>query len=591
MADIKRLHYFDHQFLVEADFSDEQTYHLDMRRRHNRDLHTFGVAAGLQVEKTGDKEVTVSAGTAVDREGRQVVLDTDQIIDLSTFSAGDVFITIAYDEQETDPTTATGVTGNTRVMETPQIQAINVPPDPAPPGDGSVIRLANFTLSGGGNVPGSNGDTFDAGLRQFAGSSIAPNSVGTGELADGAVTEDKIADNAITAAKITDLSISAADLANRSITEPKLADDSVSNRTIESLAVTGNKIASNAITTSKIAAGAVNTADIANNAVAEGNMANNAVSNRTIQNLGVTGTKIAENTIAESKLNSAARGKLVTNGNAHDHSGGDGAQIRHSTLNKDDGRNPHGTNAADVGALSTGGGSISGSLAVSTTSGYSSYFRAGQPYNGVRGGVGQTTLPGGWVAGVEGQAFGSSGYGVAARSDTGGYSLYVSGTAFFSGAKTGYVVDCFINTSGRKLTCGDIVKLKGTPIARFKGDGNKIPLAEVTLADTENDPKIIGIVDREAIPEQDDPDERVEPDDPTFVADGGELYVVTLGTYAHCKVDASEEPIAVGDLLTSSSKPGFAKKAIEPKIGSIIGKALESLKEGTGYISVFVNIQ
>ena len=65
MADIKRLHYFDHQFLVEADFSDEQTYHLDMRRRHNRDLHTFGVAAGLQVEKTGDKEVTVSAGTAV----------------------------------------------------------------------------------------------------------------------------------------------------------------------------------------------------------------------------------------------------------------------------------------------------------------------------------------------------------------------------------------------------------------------------------------------------------------------------------------------------------------------------------------------
>ena len=33
---IKRLHYFDRQFLVEADFTDEQQYHLDMRRRLNR---------------------------------------------------------------------------------------------------------------------------------------------------------------------------------------------------------------------------------------------------------------------------------------------------------------------------------------------------------------------------------------------------------------------------------------------------------------------------------------------------------------------------------------------------------------------------
>jgi hypothetical protein len=30
---VKRLHYFDHQFLVEADFTDEQAYHVGMRRR------------------------------------------------------------------------------------------------------------------------------------------------------------------------------------------------------------------------------------------------------------------------------------------------------------------------------------------------------------------------------------------------------------------------------------------------------------------------------------------------------------------------------------------------------------------------------
>jgi hypothetical protein len=63
------------------------------------------------------------------------------------------------------------------------------------------------------------------------------------------------------------------------------------------------------------------------------------------------GAKIANNTIVESKLDAAARGKLVTNGNAHTHSGSDGAQISHKSLNLNDGTNPHKTTAADVGAL------------------------------------------------------------------------------------------------------------------------------------------------------------------------------------------------------------------------------------------------
>jgi hypothetical protein len=43
--------------------------------------------------------------------------------------------------------------------------------------------------------------------------------------------------------------------------------------------------------------------------------------------------------------------------------------------------------------------------------------------------------------------------------------------------------------------------------------------------------------------------------------------------------------------LTTSKNPGHAKKATEPKLGSIIGKALQPLEKGTGEISVFVNIQ
>ena len=46
---IKRLRYFNHQFLRVEDFQEEQDYHLRMRRRLNRVLHTWGVAEGLQV--------------------------------------------------------------------------------------------------------------------------------------------------------------------------------------------------------------------------------------------------------------------------------------------------------------------------------------------------------------------------------------------------------------------------------------------------------------------------------------------------------------------------------------------------------------
>ena len=58
MTNIKRLNYFDAQFLGETDFTDEQTYHLEMRRRHNRLLHSWGVAdGGFPTTKSGDKTI------------------------------------------------------------------------------------------------------------------------------------------------------------------------------------------------------------------------------------------------------------------------------------------------------------------------------------------------------------------------------------------------------------------------------------------------------------------------------------------------------------------------------------------------------
>jgi len=69
--------------------------------------------------------------------------------------------------------------------------------------------------------------------------------------------------------------------------------------------------------------------------------------------------------------------------------------------------------------------------------------------------------------------------------------------------------------------------------------------------------------------------------------------MVTLGAYAHCKVDADIAPIQAGDLLTTSPTRGHAQKALDSTqmTGAIVGKALGSLEKGKGKIPVLVMLQ
>ena len=57
-----------------------------------------------------------------------------------------------------------------------------------------------------------------------------------------------------------------------------------------------------------------------------------------------------------------------------------------------------------------------------------------------------------------------------------------------------------------------------------------------------------------------------------------------------CKVDASDAPIEVGDMLTTSATTGHAMRATDPRraFGAIIGKALERLESGRGLVPVLV---
>ncbi len=78
----------------------------------------------------------------------------------------------------------------------------------------------------------------------------------------------------------------------------------------------------------------------------------------------------------------------------------------------------------------------------------------------------------------------------------------------------------------------------------------------------------------------------------------GRVLVATTGR-VKVKVDASNGPIKIGDLLVTGDKEGFAMKSVPVEIGGVrihrpgtlIGKALEPLASGTGEILVLLSLQ
>ncbi|NET61766.1 MAG: hypothetical protein F6K47_38285 [Symploca sp. SIO2E6] len=152
MAEIKRLNYFTSQFLVEKDFKDEQAYHRRMRHLHNRYLHTWGVVEGLEITKSGDQQVSVNAGIAIDSNGQEIVVLDEQpteikTVSLAEFDAGStIYITIAAQdfEDEQDRYTLGSEIKYTRTTERPQLEARNT----QPADDGVVVLLAEVKLDG-----------------------------------------------------------------------------------------------------------------------------------------------------------------------------------------------------------------------------------------------------------------------------------------------------------------------------------------------------------------------------------------------------------------------------------------------------------
>ena len=131
--DIKRVRFFDGQFLKEGEFQVEQRYHSHLRRRMNFLL--FGQSGvvpmtpndlALEVVSPVDKTFRVRAGmaigqNAVEAEGRELILSEDSLpIDLDTVGilAGQTaVVTLHFEEEATDLSAEGEVTQHTRIKE------------------------------------------------------------------------------------------------------------------------------------------------------------------------------------------------------------------------------------------------------------------------------------------------------------------------------------------------------------------------------------------------------------------------------------------------------------------------------------------
>jgi hypothetical protein len=145
-VEIKRVRFFDGQFLKEGEFLEEQIYHLHMRRRLNYVL--FDQSGVLPIDSVddlrfvdidvGNRTFRVQAGMAIARhpdirECKEIILREDTaVIDLAAegiLAGGTAWVTIHYAEEgAADPPSEGDVQEDTRMREHAMITVHSVAP-------------------------------------------------------------------------------------------------------------------------------------------------------------------------------------------------------------------------------------------------------------------------------------------------------------------------------------------------------------------------------------------------------------------------------------------------------------------------------
>lgn len=107
IKEIKRVNYYDQQFLRAEDFKAEQEYHMMMRQRwHNLSVHGIGVVEGLHVVYDGTDQLKyvwlVGPGMAIDAAGREVVLSQAKRVSTPFVADQKYYIAIKHYEVSCD---------------------------------------------------------------------------------------------------------------------------------------------------------------------------------------------------------------------------------------------------------------------------------------------------------------------------------------------------------------------------------------------------------------------------------------------------------------------------------------------------------
>ena len=162
-----------------------------------------------------------------------------------------------------------------------------------------------------------------------------------------------------------------------------------------------------------------------------------------------------------------------------------------------------------------------------------------------------------------------------------GDALYVSGTSEFHGR-----IRIFNRQENdRSAFPANMVEIFEVDDAEYVSPGDILVVSEggksvLSRARQEYHPGVIGIVSG----------------NPTIIINNcgkeKKVYPVALAGTAFCRIDARKKPVRPGDLIVTAETPGCGMAgSIDSfeKIGTVIGKALDSLDDGINIIPVFIS--
>ena len=95
---LTRPNFFYGKLLTVEDLTQEQTYFIEKSKRHNRSLHGFGIVSGLKVSTDAGK-VKITAGMALNCEGNEIVVCSDQSLAVPANSLDVAFVNVKYTER------------------------------------------------------------------------------------------------------------------------------------------------------------------------------------------------------------------------------------------------------------------------------------------------------------------------------------------------------------------------------------------------------------------------------------------------------------------------------------------------------------